>query len=119
MATPAAAVPADFKVVFHAAQEQHWPYIRSNLENLTQEWPHARLRVVVDGSAVYSLQGENDLTKALAAAAAAGVEFEVCPNALREHQIDPATLPAFAHVGLGGVVSLVVAQQAGYAYVKP
>ena len=113
------AVPADFKVVLHAAEEQHWPYVRSNLTNLTQEWPRARIRVVVDGTAVYPLQGENDLTPDLAAAARAGVEFQVCPNALREHRIDPATLPAFVQIKLGGVVALVAAQREGYAYVKP
>ena len=120
-ATPVdtAGVPADFKVVLHVSEEQHWPYVRSNLANLTQEWPRARIRVVVDGTAVYTLQGENDLASALAAAAAAGVEFQVCPNALREHGIDPATIPAFAQVKLGGVVALVAAQQEGFAYVKP
>ncbi len=55
-ATPAgtAAVPEDFKVVLHAGQEQNWPYVLSNLKNLTEEWPNAQIRVVVDGSAVYT-----------------------------------------------------------------
>ena len=120
-ATPAATsdLPPDFKVVLHVSEEQHWAYARSNLANLTHDWPRARIRVVVDGSAVYTLQGDNDLTAGLAAAAAAGVEFQVCPNALREHGIDPSTIPAFAQVKLGGVVALVAAQHEGYAYVKP
>ena len=120
-ATPAAtpAVPPDFKVVLHAAEEQNWPYVLSNLRNLTAEWPQARLRVVVDGSAVFTLQGENVLTTELAKVAAAGVEVQVCPNALREHQIDPATIPAYATTNLGGVVALVLANQEGYVYVKP
>ena len=116
-ATPV--VPPDFKVVLHAAEEQHWVYVLSNLRNLTQEWPHAHLRVVVDGTAVYTLQGENNLTTELATMAAAGVEVQVCPNALREHQIDPATIPAYATITLGGVVALVVAHHEGYVYVKP
>jgi intracellular sulfur oxidation DsrE/DsrF family protein len=116
-ATPA--IPADFKVVLHAAEVQHWPYILSNLRNLTSEWPRARLRVVVDGSAVTSLQGENNLTAELGTLVAAGVELQVCPNALHEHQIDPATIPVFAQTTLGGVVALVLAQHEGYAYVKP
>ena len=119
--TPAGTMglPPDFKVVLHAAQEQNWPYVLSNLANLTREWPQARLRVVVDGSAVYNLQGDNDLTAKLAAAATAGVEVQVCTNALRDHQIDPATIPAFAQVVIGGVVALVEAQHAGFTYVKP
>lgn len=112
-------VPPDFKVVLHAAEEQNWPYVLSNLRNLTQEWPRAHLRVVVDGTAVYTLQGENDLTTELATMNAAGVEVQVCPNALREHQIDPTTIPSYAWTSLGGVVALVLAQREGFAYVKP
>lgn len=120
-ATPAAtpAVPDDFRVVLHAGQEQNWPYVLSNLKNLTAEWPNARIRVVVDGSAVYTLQGSSDQLTELAAAAEAGVEVHVCPNALREHQIDPASIPSYALTDLGGVVALVQAQLEGFAYVKP
>ncbi len=118
-ATPAADVPPDFKVVLHAAQEQHWLYVLSNLKNLTAEWPQAHLRVVVDGSAVNSLQGENNLTAEMQRMADAGVELQVCPNALREHDIDPATIPSFARTNLGGVVALVQAHNEGFVYVKP
>lgn len=120
-ATPAAtpAVPPDFKVVLHAAEEQNWIYVLSNLKNLTQEWPEARLRVVVDGTAVLTLQGDNTLTKELAEVATAGVQVQACPNALREHQIDPGSIPGYIDVGLGGVVALVRAQHEGYAYIKP
>jgi len=50
---------------------------------------------------------------------AAGVELQVCPNALQEHGIDPTTIPTFAQTSLGGVVALVLAQHEGFAYVKP
>ena len=113
------AIPADFGVVLHAAEAQDWPYVLSNLRNLTQEWPRARLRVVVDGSAVTGLQGANDLTTEFARLAAAGVQLQVCPNALHEHGIDPGTIPAFAQTSLGGVVALVVAHREGFVYVKP
>jgi uncharacterized protein len=116
-ATPA--IPADFNVVLHAAEVQNWPYVLSNLRNLTQEWPQARLRVVVDGSAVTSLQGTNNLTTELAQFAGAGVELQVCPNALHEHGIDPGTIPTFAQTSLGGVVALVLAHHEGFVYVKP
>jgi intracellular sulfur oxidation DsrE/DsrF family protein len=116
-ATPA--ILADFKVVLHAAEVENWPYVLSNLKNLTQEWPQAHLRVVVDGSAVTSLQGTNNLTRELALLAEAGVQLQVCPNALREHGIDPGTIPSYAQTRLGGVVALVLAQHEGFAYVKP
>lgn len=120
-ATPASAspVPADFKVVLHASSPTHWPYVLSNLDNLRQQWPQAKIRVVVDGTAVYGLQGTTDVSTKLGQAAAAGVEIQVCPNALKEHGIDPATVPSYAQISLGGVVALVAAQRAGYAYVKP
>ena len=44
---------------------------------------------------------------------------QICPNALREHRIDLATVPSFAQTSLGGVVALVLAQHEGYTYVKP
>jgi intracellular sulfur oxidation DsrE/DsrF family protein len=116
-ATPA--VPPDFKVVLHAAEVQNWPYVLSNLRNLTQEWPRAQLRVVVDGSAVTSLQGQNNMTTELGQLAAGGVQLQVCPNALHEHGIDPRTIPTYAQTGLGGVVALVLAHQEGFVYVKP
>jgi intracellular sulfur oxidation DsrE/DsrF family protein len=116
-ATPT--IPSDFKVVLHAAEVQNWPYVLSNLKNLTHDWPRARLRVVVDGSAVTALQGENNLTAELETLAEAGVELQVCPNALHEHQIDPATIPPSATTALGGVVALVLAQHEGFTYVKP
>ena len=117
VATPT--VPADFKVVLHAAEVEHWPYVLSNVKNLTQEWPQAQLRVVVDGSAVTSLQGDNNLTTELTRFSAAGVQLQVCSNALREHGIDPSTIPSFAQTSLGGVVALVLAHHEGFVYVKP
>jgi intracellular sulfur oxidation DsrE/DsrF family protein len=118
-ATPPPEVTPDFKVVLHASEEQHWPYILSNLKNLTQDWPRARLRVVSDGSSVLNLQGENNLTNELSELIARGIELIVCPVALKEHDIDPTTIPAAADTSLGGVVALVVANQEGFVYVKP
>jgi intracellular sulfur oxidation DsrE/DsrF family protein len=119
-ATPAdASIPADFKVVLHAAEVENWEFALSNLRNLTTDWPQARLRVVVDGSAVTVLQGENNLTTELGTMAAKGVRVQICPNALHEHYIDPAMVPSYAQTSLGGVVALVLAQHEGYAYVKP
>lgn len=120
-ATPVAIpdVPSDFKVVLHAAEEQNWAYVLSNLDNLTTEWPQAHLRVVVDGSAVYTLASDNDLSAHLAELAAKGVEVHVCPNALKEHKIDPSEIGPYALTNLGGVVALVQASNQGFVYIKP
>jgi intracellular sulfur oxidation DsrE/DsrF family protein len=110
--------PGDFKVVLHASQESHWVYILSNLKNLEHDQPQAKLRVVVDGTAVYTLVGENSVTNELTKLSA-GFELQVCPNALREHQIDPAAIPSFATTNLGGVVALVLSNREGFVYIKP
>ncbi len=120
-ATPAAItdVPNDFKVVLHAAQEQDWIYVLSNLDNLTAEWPEASLRVVVDGSSVYTLPNDNDSSTHLGDRADKGVEVHVCPNALKEHQIDPAAIPSWERTDLGEMVTLVQAMNLGFHYIKP
>ena len=120
-ATPPSAppLPADFGVVFHVSADGHWPYALSNLENLAASHPAVRIRVVVDGTGVYALQGPSDVVGRLDPLAAQGIRLEVCPNALREHRIEIAAMPAFADTSLGGVVALALAQREGFAYVKP
>ena len=108
-----------FKVVLHVATPDGWPFALSNLAHLTQSYPLAEVLCVVDGTGVYTLQGTNDLTAKMATVFAAGARLQVCGAALQEHQIDPATLPAYAEIVAGGVVALVEAQQAGFAYVRP
>jgi intracellular sulfur oxidation DsrE/DsrF family protein len=70
-------------------------------------------------AAVTGLQGENNLTTELGRLAAVGVQVQVCPNALHEHRIDPATMPDYAQTSLGGIMALVLAHQEGFVYVKP
>jgi intracellular sulfur oxidation DsrE/DsrF family protein len=112
-------VPPDFRVVLHVSRIDHWPYALSNVDNLLRNWPQATVRVVVDGTGVYSLQGPSDIVAALTKAYAAGLELVVCPIALREHNIAVASVPAFANTSLGGVVALVAAQREGFVYIKP
>ena len=112
-------VPSDFKVVLHAAEEQDWAYVLSNLTNLTEEWPEASLRVVVDGTSVYTLASDNDLSRRLGELSEKGVVVHICPNALKEHHIDASDIPDWAFTNLGGVVALVQAANQGFHYVKP
>ena len=118
-ATPTSDVPADFKVVLHAAQADHWVYVQSNVENVMRDWPAARVRVVVDGNAVSSLLGESHLTTALATAIDDGLELYICPNALAEHGIPADAISLRANLELGGIIALVAAHNDGFVYVKP
>jgi intracellular sulfur oxidation DsrE/DsrF family protein len=93
--------------------------VLSNLDNLTAEWPKASLRVVVDGTAVYTFASDNDLSAHLGTLAMSGVEVHVCPNALKEYKIGPSEIGSYALTNLGGVVALVQAMNQGFHYIKP
>lgn len=107
------------KIVLHVSDSDHWQSAVSNLNNLAAQYPGAKLRVIVDGTGLYPLQGVNSLTPALAKLAAGGVQIQVCHNALRDQQIAATTLPAFATVIPAAVVGLAESQYDGYAYIKP
>jgi intracellular sulfur oxidation DsrE/DsrF family protein len=108
-----------FKVVLHVATPDGWPFALSNLSHLTTNFPQAEVLCVVDGTGVYTLQGNNDVTAKMETVFAAGARLQVCGTALRDHQIDPSTVPAYAEIVAAGVVALVQAQEAGFKYVKP
>lgn len=107
------------RIVLHVSDADGWGAALSNLKNLTALRPSPQLRVVVDGSGVYMLQGSTDLTPQFAKYAGLGVEFMACHNALAEKHISPAALPGFVRVVPAAVVALAESQYAGFAYVKP
>lgn len=74
-----------------------------------QEWPEARLRLVVDGNGLSAPVGENDLTTALVDAIGHSLELYTCPNAQREHGIPADEVGLDANLGLGSVVALALA----------
>lgn len=116
-ATPGAKRP--LKIVFHISDADGWGPAFSNVRNMVAQHPDAKLRLVVDGSGVYLLQGASDLTPLFAKYAADGVEFQACHNALTEKKIDPASVPRGVKVVPAGVVALAESQRDGYAYIKP
>ena len=110
---------AELKLVLHIDEADRWPAVLSNLTNLTRDYPDAEIRVVANGHGVYAFLGQSDLTTKLEAFAGQGVQLQVCRNALRERQVDPAQMPQYAQVVPAGVVALAESQQQGFAYVKP
>lgn len=107
------------KLVLHVDQADRWSAALGNVENLTRDYPDARVRMVVNGSAVYPLAGANDLAERIAEYAGKGVTFQVCANSLRSHAVPRASLPDSAVIVPAGVVALAQAQEEGFAYVKP
>ena len=116
---PPGASAKPLKIVLHVSDPDSWNPAFSNLKNLTAQHPEARLRVIVDGPAVYTLQGSNDMTPLFQKFSAMGVEFQACHNALNEKRIALTALPAYIKVVPAAVVALAEAQYAGYAYIKP
>src|SRR6478735_6782576 len=108
-----------FKVVLHVASQDGWTPAVSNLNHLTTVYANAKVQVVVDGTGIYALTAENDITAKLKTFAAAGADLQVCGAALEEHNISPDVIPEFITIVAGGVVALVEAQVDGFAYVKP
>jgi intracellular sulfur oxidation DsrE/DsrF family protein len=47
------------------------------------------------------------------------VMFQVCANALRDHRIETATLPVYAHIVPDGVITVAEARQDNIASIKP
>lgn len=118
-ATPTGAKGAGLKILLHVSDDDGWVPADSNLTNLTRDYGAAQIRVVVDGSGVYAFQGSTDITAKLAQFAKAGVEIQICHNALHDHAIDPSTIPSYAHIVPAGVIALVESQNEGFRYVKP
>ena len=110
---------ADLKIVLHVDRADRWPAAISNLKNLAWGYPQTKIRVVADGASVCIFQGENDLHRALAQAAEAGVESQLRANFLREHAIAPESLPRYTRIVPAGVTALAEAQAEGFACVKP
>ena len=110
---------AELKLVLHVDQADYWPSAFGNLNNLTRDYPDAEIRVVANGAGIYAFVGQSDLREKFDQFAANGVTFQVCRNALKEHHVEPTTLPDYATVVPAGVVALAEAQRDGFAYIKP
>jgi len=107
------------KIVLHVSDADGWDGALSNLKNLTAQRPDAKLRVIVDGSGVYMMQGSTDMSPLFQKYSGLGVEFQACHNALTEKRISPSSLPDFVQVVPAAVVALAESQYSGYAYIKP
>jgi intracellular sulfur oxidation DsrE/DsrF family protein len=114
-----AASARPLKIVLHVSDADGWAAAFSNLKNLTAQRPDAKLRVIVDGSGVYIMQGSTDMSPLFQKYSGLGVEFQACHNALTEKHISPTSLPSFVQVVPAAVVALAESQYSGYAYVKP
>lgn len=109
----------NLKIVIHVDQRTGWPAVIADLVHLTRDYPESEIRVVADGDAVDAFRGHTDVVAALARAAKAKVQVQVCAISLLEQGLDPTKLPSYVDLVPMGVVALAKAQHEGFAYVKP
>src|ERR1035437_1088709 len=87
---------AELKRVLHVDQAEHWPAAFGYLNNLTRDYPDDEIRVVANGAGIYAFGGQSDLREKFDQFAANGVTFQVCRNALKEHDVEPTALRDFS-----------------------
>ena len=109
----------DARYLLHVSAADRWPAVLSNLCNLTNLGLASRVSVMINGTAIYVLQGDNDWTEAMERAAQAGATFEVCSRSIANHGIDPKTLPQWVTPIPAAIPSIAEYARQGYAYVKP
>ena len=114
------------KYVFHVDHVQDWATALSNMKNTVglggknMVVPlENEIVAVINGTAVYAVQGISDWTQAMQQLAEAGVRFEICSNALTGHQIPCETLPQWLHVVPSAIPAIAEYQKRGYVYIKP
>lgn len=108
-----------YDYILHVSDVARWPAALSNLGNLTQLGLAHGITVIVNGTGVYALQGANDWTAQMEAAAHAGVDFFACARSLANHEFVEGTLPEW----LGQVPAAIPAirewTKDGATYIKP
>ncbi len=108
-----------YHYILHVSDVARWPAALSNLGNLTQLGLAHGITVIVNGTGVYALQGANDWTAQMEAAADAGVDFFACSRSLANHEFVEGTLPEW----LGQVPAAIPAirewTKDGATYIKP
>ncbi|MDO5080460.1 DsrE family protein [Buchananella hordeovulneris] len=105
--------------LLHVTEADRWPAVLSNLANMVQQGYGPELVVVINGTAIYVLQGEHDWRASMARAAAAGVRFHVCQRSLDNHQISSSSLPEWIVPVPAALPSIAEQVGAGATYIKP
>jgi len=114
------------RVAYHLADVDKVGFVLGNIQNHIDGMggpDKVRIVLVVHGPALTLFRkgkANPDVTRHLAAIAAAGVGLAACGNTMRAQHIELADLlPGFVRVDEGGVVRLAQLQAEGYAYLRP
>jgi len=114
------------RVAYHLADTDKVGFVLGNIQNHIEGMggpDKVHIVLVVHGPALTlfrKAKANPDVTRRLAAIAAAGVGLAACGNTMKAQQIEIADLlPGFVRVDEGGVVRLAQLQAEGYAYLRP
>lgn len=105
--------------LLHVTDVSRWPAALSNLSNMVALGEGAHVAVMVNGTALYALQGENDWTQAMRQAVENGVTIYACQRALTNHSFDLTTLPPWLELVPAALPALRQFQSEGLTYIKP
>lgn len=105
--------------LLHVTEADKWPRVLSNLGNLTELGLAGRVRVMINGTAIYVLQGEHDWIQAMRRASEAGAIFEVCERSLANHGISADSIPEWVTPIWAAVPVIAEHVAEGYTYIKP
>lgn len=97
-------------------------FVCRNANNYLNGLPNEKfeLQIVANGGgASHFTKDHHEVAELVKPLMAKGVKFKICANALREQNIDPASLIDGCEVVPAGLVEVVKLQRAGFAYIKP
>lgn len=130
-AQAAETLESDSNVLTEAAEKHHlviqlvsddlmsWKGLMKNLSNLTSGWPELEIMVVCHGPGIYFLHnGKSPHLEAIKGYIESGVTFAACENTMKGKKIDDASILASAVRVPMGIQTIVLKQDAGWAYVK-
>lgn len=107
------------KYLLHMTQADRWPAAISNLGNLRKLGLAKDITVLINGTAIYVVQGKNDWVQSLKDAAAEGVTFEICERSLANHGFPPESVPTWIKPIWAAVPVIAEHVADGYTYIKP
>ena len=84
--------------LLHVTQADRWPAVISNLRNLADQGLSSRVRVMINDTAIYAVQGVNDWTEEMRRSARDGATFEICSRSVANHRLPLQTLPEWLAV---------------------
>lgn len=105
--------------LLHVTEADRWSAGLSNVNNLCQLGLAENVIVLINGTGIYAIQGNNDWTQAMSCAADQGVRFEVCERSLTNHGFPAGSIPNFIHPIWAAVPVIAGHVADGFTYIKP